>query len=296
MNEIVSYQGAAIATADEIVAQTLRVQEVMKKVMKPDVHYGVIPGTKKNTLYKPGAEVLCMTFHIAPTYPSVVEERFDDGVRYRVKCVGIHQASGVTVAEGIGSCSSMEEKYKWRRTYIKKEWEAAPPDRRRIDYWKGKDGREGESLQVRVETADIENTLLKMAAKRAFIAMVLNAVAASDVFAQDLEDLSKKARDVVVGDDDEESRSSKEPRAKSGNGGTDAETREVEQSPIASEGQLKHTAKKLEAAGKTLAQALVHFKLGPDAKLTAKQCNDFIVWSQRPEGDPSKEPGLAEQA
>jgi hypothetical protein len=43
--------------------------------------------------------------------------------------------------------------------------------------------------QVRAETADIANTVLKMSAKRAHIAMVLNVLAASDIFSQDLEDL-----------------------------------------------------------------------------------------------------------
>lgn len=194
MNDMVTYQGAQISTAQEVVSHALRVQEIMKAVMKPDVHYGVIPGTKKNTLFKPGAEALCVAFRIAPTY-DVIEERFDDGVRYRVTCHGVHQGSKMVVADGLGSCSSMEEKYKWCKAYPS-EYDEAPPDRRRIV--KGKDWT---TKQVRVETADIENTLLKMACKRAMIAMVLNALAVSDIFTQDTEDLSQKVRDMVADDD-----------------------------------------------------------------------------------------------
>jgi hypothetical protein len=43
--------------------------------------------------------------------------------------------------------------------------------------------------QIRTEPADLANTALKMACKRAKIAMVLNVTAASDMFSQDLEDL-----------------------------------------------------------------------------------------------------------
>jgi hypothetical protein len=43
--------------------------------------------------------------------------------------------------------------------------------------------------QVRAERDDIENTILKMACKRAHVAMTLNVTAASDIFTQDIEDL-----------------------------------------------------------------------------------------------------------
>lgn len=293
---VVEYQGHAVASVGQVTAHVHRIKEITTTVMKANVHYGIIPGTKKNTLYKPGAEALCVAFHIAPTYPdeSTITERFVDsagldGVRIRVKCIGIHQGSGTVVAEGLGSCSSLEEKYKWRKAY-KREFDGTQPDRRRLDFGYNSSTREEyEIMQVRVETADLENTLLKMAAKRAMIAMTINATACSDTFTQDLEDLSKKVRDTIV---DEESGGQKpgykEPERKSGNGTVDKGTGEVTESPIASEGQLKHTTLKLEAAGKNMGQALVAFKLAPETKLTAKQCHDIVLWAQRPDGDPSK--------
>jgi hypothetical protein len=290
MNDIVQYHGTAIATASEVVAQTLRVQEVMKAVMKPDIHYGVIPGTKKNTLYKPGAEILAATFHIAPTY-EVVEDRFDDGVRYRVTCIGVHQGTGVVVAHGLGSCSSMEEKYKWRRTYSAKEFEAASVDRKRIEYgWDKQKRAECEIKQIRVETADIENTLLKMACKRAFIAMVLSAVGASDVFAQDLEDLSKKVVDMMVDEDTGEVTKKepvKTPQAKSGNGsgahGAAEDTGNADATP-ASDGMLTFLRKALEKAALSEADCLKKFDLTQLAGMSVAQANAAIAWTRNPAG------------
>ena len=54
--------------------------------------------------------------------------------------------------------------------------------------------------QVRTESADLANTVLKMACKRAKIAMVLNVTAASDMFGQDLEDLDAALREFARDD------------------------------------------------------------------------------------------------
>ena len=58
-----------------------------------------------------------------------------------------------------------------------------PEDRKRIKYGKYT------AKQVRTEPADLANTVLKMACKRAQLAMTLNVTAASDIFSQDLDDL-----------------------------------------------------------------------------------------------------------
>lgn len=170
-------------SASEVVQHAMVVQEVMRAVMKQDVHYGTIPGTPKPTLYQPGADVLCMTFRIAPEF----EEKdlsTADAIRYRITCKGVHQTSGIVLGSGIGEASSGEDKYKWRKAVSDKEFDATPPALRRVKF-----GRSYETKQVRTEPADLANTVLKMAAKRAKIAMVLNVTAASDMFGQDLEDL-----------------------------------------------------------------------------------------------------------
>lgn len=192
MNAIVelptSRHAPAIAAPAEVLAHVKAVQEVMRSVMKPNVHYGAIPGAgDKPTLLKPGAEVLCMTFRISDRYE--VDDLSRDGVvRYRVKCIGEHQTTGAVLGSGLGECSTDEEKYRWRKAVCKEEFEATPDNMKRVKYGR-KAGGHYTAQQIRTEPADLANTALKMACKRAKIAMVLNVTAASDMFSQDLEDL-----------------------------------------------------------------------------------------------------------
>jgi hypothetical protein len=197
-------QGGAVAHAQhsgrmevaEVLSHLTVIQKVMKEVMKPDVHYGKIPGTPKPTLLKPGAELLCMVFHIAPSY-AVEDLSTADLTRYRVTCRGSHQGTGVVLGEGMGEAASTEEKYKWRKSICDEEWNEAMPDRRREKFGRGQNGIYRQK-QIRTEAADAANTVLKMANKRAQVAMVLNVLAASDMFSQDLEDLEAGLRENMV--------------------------------------------------------------------------------------------------
>jgi len=179
-------------SAVEIRQRVNLVQEVMRSIMKEDTHYGVIPGTKKPSLYKPGAEVLCVTFRVADKYE--VEDLTVDGMaRYRVRCVGVHQVSGMVLGEGMGECSSHEEKYKWRAAICQEEFEVTSETLRRMKFAKWNNKVE-KKQQIRTESADQANTVLKMACKRAKIAMTLNVTGASDIFTQDIEDLPEELR------------------------------------------------------------------------------------------------------
>jgi hypothetical protein len=179
-------------SAIEIRQRVNLVQEVMRSIMKEDTHYGVIPGTKKPSLYKPGAEVLCVTFRIADKYE--VEDLTVDGMaRYRVRCVGVHQVSEIVLGEGMGECSSHEEKYKWRAAICPEEFEVTSETLRRLKFSKWQNKVE-KKQQIRTESADQANTILKMACKRAKIAMTLNVTGASDIFTQDIEDLPEELR------------------------------------------------------------------------------------------------------
>lgn len=184
----------------DVVQQAMAIQEVMKAVMKENVHYGVIPGTDKPTLYKAGAEKLCLTFHVADRYVTEDLSSGPDAIRYRVTCIGTHQQTGVELGQGMGEASTSEEKYRWRKSVCKEEFEATPVALRRVKYGK-KSGGFYTVEQVRTEPADMANTVLKMAAKRAKMAMVLNVLAASDAFTQDLEDLSDELREHLTQDE-----------------------------------------------------------------------------------------------
>lgn len=248
MPEITVYEGGGqVATADQIKAHVQRVQQVMKAVMKPDTHYGTIPGTPKPTLYKAGSEVLLSTFRIA-VEPEVDDLSTSDEVRYRVRCVGRHQTSGITVGWGIGECSSSEEKYRWRNSVCDDEWEETAPDRRRVKYQKGKDGSVYTRKQVRTEPADVANTVLKMAKKRAQIDLTLTATAASDIFAQDLEDLPEGLRESVADDDRPTRAATRAPAAKKGSG-------------TATEKQVALIQRRLDAAGVSAADLCATLKI-----------------------------------
>jgi hypothetical protein len=179
-------------TAQEVSAGKALIQRVMAAVMKKDVHYGVIPGTKKPTLYKPGSEAILSTFRIA-VIPEIQDLSTADEIRYRVLARGI-LPDGIVVGCGLGECSTNEEKYKWRAAVCDEEFEDTPENRRRIKYmmkWNDRTRKKemGKVSQVRTEPADLANTVLKMAKKRAQIDLTLTATGASDVFDQDIEDL-----------------------------------------------------------------------------------------------------------
>lgn len=208
MNEVIEMQPRRESTglvanevhrysAVEIRDRVNLVQSVMKGIMKKDTHFGTIPGTPKPTLYKPGAEVLCVTFRVAQKYR--VEDLSTEHIaRFRVTCIGVHQITGTELGEGLGECSSGEEKYKWRKAICTEEFDQTPEAFRRLKF-SNYNNQVKKVTQVRTEAADLSNTILKMACKRAMIAMTLNVTAASDIFTQDIEDLPEELRGHEVG-------------------------------------------------------------------------------------------------
>ena len=195
-NEIAVRESGAVQSASEIKEAVNVIQRVLQAVMKKDVHYGVIPGTQKPTLYKPGAEKILSTFRIAVD-PIVDDLSTDDVARYRVTARGISMNTGAHLGSGVGECSSDEEKYRWRRAVCDEEYDDTDDSRKRVKYSKGRDGGTYKTKQVRTCPADIANTVLKMAKKRAQIDMTLTVTAASDIFDQDLEDMPEEVRETV---------------------------------------------------------------------------------------------------
>lgn len=192
--------GEELATAPllptQLVARLARIQTVMRQVMEDGIDYGKIPGTDKPSIFKPGAEKLAVTFHLGIGDPIVTD--LGDGYerRYRVS-VPVLAPTGVVLAVGVGECSSEEDKYAWRRPNHQKEYDAAPADRRRIKYQ-----RNGEEWnQVRTNPADVSNTILKMAHKRAYIHGIVMATGAGSIFGQDLEDLEAGVLEAVTSHD-----------------------------------------------------------------------------------------------
>lgn len=115
--------------------------------------FGVIPGTGKPTLLKPGAEKLIMLLGLTTEFEIIESERdFDEGFfQYQVRCTLLK--NGVSVTQGFGSCNTMEKKYLKQDPYT------------------------------------MDNTVLKMAKKRALVDAALLVGSLSDVFTQDIEDM-----------------------------------------------------------------------------------------------------------
>lgn len=205
---VVNFEDYAMGV-ESVVRQVALIQNVMEKIMKEGEHYGKIPGTNKPSLLKPGAEKLCLTFRLDPDYEIIREVRDKDFIAYTVKCTLNHIPTGQRIASGIGSCNSREAKYRYRS--IDEMTDTPVPSA----YWNAKNAGnsqemkrllgEGNRAKKNEQTGkwviaksekvendnpwDLDNTLVKMACKRALVAAVLNGTAASDIFTQDVEDL-----------------------------------------------------------------------------------------------------------
>jgi len=198
-----------VASPKELVEAHKEAVGIIKDVLEDGRDYGTIPGTgDKATLLKPGAERLLTAFG-AYADPMVVEQECDhdrvnsfelkkwemaarpsddvmekmkaQGIgrwrkgqksqwiwqeavveqgesiglyRFVVKCNIVLRQTGTVIASGVGACSSLESKY------------------------------------IR-SPRDYENTVLKMAKKRAMVDAVLNAFGLSDRFTQDIEDIGQ---------------------------------------------------------------------------------------------------------
>ena len=115
--------------------------------------FGVIPGTGKPTLLKPGAEKLIMLLGLTSEFEILDSTRdFDTGFfQYQVACR--LKKNGEVMTEGFGSCNTRERKY------------------------------------INQDPYTMDNTVLKMAKKRAMVDAALLVGSLSDVFTQDIEDM-----------------------------------------------------------------------------------------------------------
>lgn len=203
-------------TASEMKAQLAILQDVCKHHLTNKVDYGLIPGTgNKPALFKPGAEKLCDIFGLA--VDPVIESRTEDWETglfdYVVKAYVKTRDGKLTLSSAMGSCSSWESKYRYvnaKRTCPACEQEGTIrkskfPDKKTgdIGWWCSNEACKtnfasddksitGQELgkKEREDFADIKNTILKMAEKRAVVAAVIRACRAAEIFTQDMEDLS----------------------------------------------------------------------------------------------------------
>jgi hypothetical protein len=191
------------------------ITEFVSRVLRKDVDYGVIPGTEKFTLLKPGAEKLTTFFGLSTRFEII--ERIEDWTGaehdgepffyYLYRCQLLR--GELLVAAADASCNSRETKYRYREAQrICPSCQQAAIIKGREEYgggWicfkkKGGCGAKYSTGDAAIEgqtvgrifnpdIADQVNTIQKMSQKRALVAATLLAVNASEFFTQDVEDM-----------------------------------------------------------------------------------------------------------
>ena len=128
-------------------------QQVIQKTLHQGHDFGIIPGTDKPTLLKPGAEKILMMMGLRSEFEIADSTRnFEKGFfQYQVRCKLLK--GDVLITEGLGSCNTRERKY------------------------------------LKMDPYTMDNTVLKMAKKRAMVDAALLVASLSDVFTQDIEDI-----------------------------------------------------------------------------------------------------------
>lgn len=198
-----------------------RISRVKRELMCEGAHFGVIPGTKKPTLLKPGAEVLCSIYGLRPDFVPTVQ--YGDGVTaptitVLMRCeLHLGDTSGPVVAVGYGAANSWEARHRYRQgqracpecgvvgAVIKGKaeygggwlcWPKAKQAAGCAAKFADDDPRIVDQQVGQVENADpydLLNTLIKMAKKRAHIDAALTGTASSDLFTQDMDELAPPA-------------------------------------------------------------------------------------------------------
>lgn len=132
------------------------IAEVVKNNLINDIDYMTIPRTNKPSLLKSGAQKIALTYGLIANYDILEKLSSKEMVKYMFKCI-LTNGNGLKVAEGFGLCSSLEPKFSKNKN----------------------------------NPFEIENTILKMAEKRAFVDAIVSIGNLSKVFTQDMEDIAK---------------------------------------------------------------------------------------------------------
>jgi hypothetical protein len=211
-----------------------RIRQIHAHIMVRDVDYGTIPGTERPTLYKPGAEILLKMNRCSAKFTNV--RTLGDGktapfITWDSVCMIVDEA-GHVVAEGMGTCNTHEPKYRYRKELggracpvcgvvgrvVRSRYADRGAARGTPPGWfcwakKGGCGtnfkHDDERIAKQVPTPDkqlenpdpfgLDNTVLKVAAKRALVAANLTHNAASGTWTQDAADDDERDLEDEVG-------------------------------------------------------------------------------------------------
>lgn len=213
-----------LAALEEEREQRILLKRYVEEFMIEGEDYGVIPGTDKGDkkarkgLFKPGAEKLLDLFRCRPEYEIIARDvdRTAGLYSYEIRCKAVSRETDTVLNEGVGSASSYESKYRYRNAdrtcpscggaFIKKS-KFPPRNAPKSDppgwYCYAKLGGCGVEFAAEdpaivgqvagkvqnPDLADVANTVLKMAKKRAQVDCAIALARVSDMFTQDIEDM-----------------------------------------------------------------------------------------------------------
>lgn len=215
----------------EVVSQMHDIQELMRQAMKEGLHFGVQPGTTKKVLFLPGAEKLRMLFRL-DVKDYVIEKEWDgDHLTVTVRTYFTRHGEEEIAGVGIGMCTSMESKYRYRSSQGEDTGKMPPKaywdlrnkaktvsEKERQDlfiqaqnliggrgYTVKKNDlnqwsifRAGEGKTENPNIADTYNTVIKMAKKRSYVDGIRMITAASDIFDVDLKEEAEPPLDPEI--------------------------------------------------------------------------------------------------
>ena len=197
-------------------ARLEQLQQFVREVMVEGEDFGIIPGSTRKILLKPGAEKLCEVYAYAQQIEVV--NRVEDWERpffhYEVRCDLVSKRTGHVVGTGVGSCNSLETKYRWRDAQRQcPTCGTAAIVKGKEEYgggWlcfskKGGCGAKFTDADPKIlgqtigriendEVFTLVNTFLKMAKKRAVVDATLSVTRSSALFTQDEEVIEAQTR------------------------------------------------------------------------------------------------------
>lgn len=165
--------------------------EFGKEILKINIDYGLMQGSEKPMLLKPGAEKIKRAFNLRVESIDCVSETVDTEhgfIDYTYKCI-ITSKEGERLGICDGNANSKEEKFR----YIFKP-AVKVPQRKDLEILKMEGRGRWKKFEdkwvwmERVENPDVlslKNSIQKVAQKRAFVGAVLMASGTSEFFTQD---------------------------------------------------------------------------------------------------------------
>ena len=272
-----------------------KLQATIKANLAEGFDYGVIPGTQKPTLLKAGAEKIVTLFQARPHF--VLVEKIEDwGEKplfyYHYRCEIVHVGTGVVIGEGEGSCNSKEDKYGYRWVGERELPEGVNKEDVPMKWRKGYGGKSYPVYRTEnTEVFSLVNTIQKMAMKRALVAAALVLGRLSDLFTQDLEDLSPYEAEAPPDEPKESASKKAEAPEKSSSRGT---TSKAQETNTTTNGRTPDSSQKTESSSKeTAKRGAVRDKIVLTDEERKKQ--EEMAAEAKKAGPPSDEKTISEE-